>query len=402
MSEPAGLPLDGIRRLTEVSRALTYARSLEEVLDLAVDCAIDLLGCDKALLMWQGEGDRLEVRAHRGLELTGDEQLGVRLQETLLSQLSRLLGPDAEERFLGVPLVVRGHVTGLLAIRRPDTGKVDERSEWLLSALADQAAIALDGAERSRSETDIESRNAESAHRERSLRTMSHDIRSPLSAIHGYVSLLLAEGMGPLNEGQARMLGRIQTVAHHLTRLILKMIDDLRMADDDAPLKVEGIVLMQVVAEAVDVVSPLAQEAGTEISIASSPPDIEARLDPDRLRQVLIQLLENAVKHCGWGCSVEVAGRATVLDGQAAVEVSVRDDGPGIPTERHDEIFEAYRSFRSGPGATGFGLGLSIARSLVRRMGGRIAVESEVDQGACFTVTLPAGDDDDVVRAKDR
>jgi GAF domain-containing protein len=136
-----------IRALTEVSRALTCATSIEEVLRLAVDRAAELLGAESAVLMLADEPDGLlRVRATHGLPHDRVAEFREPFAETLVRRLEGLFDYLPEQCFLSVPLVVQGRVTGLLAVVRADGLPCTEADEWLLSALGDQAAVALENA----------------------------------------------------------------------------------------------------------------------------------------------------------------------------------------------------------------------------------------------------------------
>lgn len=380
-----------LQRLTEVSRALTYARSLEDVLDLTVDCAIDLLGCEKAVLMMNDDEGLLEIRAHRGIADEAVDRFRVPLVESILARLAELLGPDAETHFLGVPLVVRGGVIGLLAVRRPKPGGIGDREEWLLSALADQAAVALESAGHEALQERVHTLQQERSSSRHAMRIMSHDLRSPLNAIQGYLEILGTETLGPLNEDQARTVQRIREVARHLASLHESVLEAARVSGEEIRLEPRRVRLDGLLTAAVDIARPEAEQAGVEITVDAED-ELEAELDPDRLRQVIVQLLENATKYCPEGSRVSVMGRPRNVDDEEWVEIVVSDDGPGIPLERQSEIFEPYRSFRdpTGGGHTGFGLGLSIVRSLVERMGGTVGLRSELGEGSTFILRLPA------------
>lgn len=391
MTERSGETGRNLRRLTQVSRALTYARSLDQVLDLTLECAVDLLECDKAVLMMNDEDGVLSVRAHRGIEQDKVERFHEPLDETIHQRISGLLGPDSEGRFLGVPLVVGGGVTGLLAIRRARPTSVSERDEWLLSALADQAAVALENAKRRDLEERVRTLEASQSSKEHALRVISHDVRSPLSAILGYLELLSMGPLGALNEDQARTIERIKAVTRHLGSVMKNVGEDARLAGGEAPLHTEWSDIAKLIGEAVAVVQPTAAGVGTTL-VSDVPTELYATVDPDRARQIVIQLLENAVKHCPDGSTVEVRARAAQLADRPAVEIAVADDGPGIPADRQAEVFEPYRSFpvRSEGDDAGFGLGLSIVRTLVERMHGEVRLESRPGEGATFFVALPS------------
>jgi sigma-B regulation protein RsbU (phosphoserine phosphatase) len=376
--------------LTQVSRALTYARSLDQVLELTLDCAVDLLDCDKAVLMMNDEDGLLAIRAHRGIDSAKVDRFREPLDETILERLSGLLGPDAKDCFLGVPLVVGGGVTGLLAIRRPPSTSVQDRDEWLLSALADQAAVALESARHRHLDERVRILEASESSKEHALRVISHDVRSPLNAILGYLELLSMGSLGDLNEDQTRTIERIKAVTRHLGSVMKNVDEEARLSGGEAPLHLEEADIGKLIADAVAVVQPAAA-AGTTLAYDAAE-GLQAIVDPDRTRQIVVQLLENAVKHCPEGSTVEVSARPARLADRPAVEIAVADDGPGIPQERHDEVFEPYQSFptRSADDSGGFGLGLSIVRTLVERMHGEVRLESMPGEGATFIVTLPS------------
>ncbi|HSM36576.1 MAG TPA: GAF domain-containing sensor histidine kinase [Longimicrobiales bacterium] len=402
MAERRGEADRNLRRLTQVSRALTYARSLDQVLELTLDCAVDLLACDKAVLMMNDEDGLLGVQAQRGIDPDKVERFREPLDETILDRLSDLLGPDAKDRFLGVPLVVGGNVTGLLAVRRPRSTSVQDRDEWLLSALADQVAVALASARHRDLDERVRTLEARASSKEHALRVISHDVRSPLNAILGYLELLSMGSLGDLNEDQTRTVERIKAVTRHLGSVMKNVGEEARFAGGEAPLHLEEADIGKLIGDAVAVVQPPAAAADTTLAY-DAPDGLHAIVDPDRTRQIVVQLLENAVKHCPEGSTVEVRARPARLAGRPAVEIAVADDGPGIPPERQAEVFEPYQSFpvRSEDGHSGFGLGLSIVRTLVERMHGEVRLESVPGEGATFVVTLPSEASSDETAAEE-
>ena len=182
-------------------------------------------------------------------------------------------------------------------------------------------------------------------------------------------------------------------MANHLTSLVMKMLEEMEAGGGEVPLHPEQTSIAHLIHESVAVVRPTADEHG--IVLRSRVPDgLQAVVDPDRLRQVVIQLLENAVTHCPEGTTVEATALTCTIDGREGVELVVSDDGPGIPERHQEQIFEPYRSFRGRVGASeggrGSGLGLSIVRALVSQMGGEIDLESSLGSGTTFTIRLPS------------
>jgi phosphoserine phosphatase RsbU/P len=138
-------------RLTKVSRAFTYASSLKDILHLATDQAAEMLGADKAILMLTDSEGLLRVRAAYGVSEEVVERFRESFDESLITRLKGLLGAGSPDGFIGVPLVVGGNVTGLLAVVRPESSSRDADAyaddEWLLSALADQTAAPVENAQ---------------------------------------------------------------------------------------------------------------------------------------------------------------------------------------------------------------------------------------------------------------
>ncbi|HUG42432.1 MAG TPA: ATP-binding protein [Longimicrobiales bacterium] len=375
-----------LTRLTAVSRALTYALSLEEVLDITVECATDLLAVERVVLMLVDEEGLLRIRASRGVDAGLVNDFGEKLDEGLISRLGGILGPHAAAGFLGVPLVVRGAVTGLLAVVSPGGAAATKRDEWLLSALADQASVALESARSERSRSALEERFLEvlreGGHHEDALRMVGHDLKSPLSALNGYLHLLETESYGPLNDAQLATVQRLTAITGHVSALVDTILDMGRLASGSLRLQCSAVEVAPVVAEAVTMLGVAPAEAEVDI-VARVPAGLFAHCHRDRLRQVLVHLLENALRYSPPQSEITVAAGT---DG-AEVVIRVADQGPGVPAGKEEEIFQPYRRLE-GQGGAGMGLGLAIARGLVERMSGTIALDAEAAAGATFVLTL--------------
>ena len=390
------------RRLTEVSRALTYARSLDNVLSLAVDNAIQLLEAEKAVLML-GEGhDRLRIRAARGIPAETVERFAEPLDEALVTRLAAVFGEGSAERFLGVPLVLQGDVVGLLAVHRRQGGAVSEADEWLLSALADQTSVALQDArlaERlTRLETEVEALRMERSQKEEALQVMSHDLRSPLQAILGYLELLTGGALGDLTGRQRETVGRMRTICRHLAALLDSVVEMSRLTSGKARFDIRPIVARKSVREAFEIVGPAAQGAGVDLEVDSLPAGV-VLADPHRLRQVLVHLLENAVKFAPAGSTVRVRIRSVSDAPESTAAIDIVDGGPGVPEEFRPHIFEPYhrRSGDSPRARAGLGLGLAIAKRVTEGMGGTLGLECPAEGGSVFTVRLREAAEDAAV-----
>jgi signal transduction histidine kinase len=296
-----------------------------------------------------------------------------------------LVGSHAPAEFLGVPLVVRGAVIGLVAVRRPHAAPVTDDEEAILSALADQMAAPLEVAR-----LDAELRRGLRLARDKALAALSHDLRTPLQAIVGFAELVEAEVLGPVNDQQRGALARIRMSSRHLRSLQESLFDYARLgAPNEGEEGPTGVVDVATVAgEALAIVRADGHGHAFATDVA---PGLRARADADRLRRVLINLLSNAVRYTPPGGSVTVTASRTG-DPQRGVAVSVADTGVGIAPELQRAVFEpGYRV----PGATresgaGAGLGLAICREIVEQMGGTIAVASAPGRGSTFTIALPA------------
>ena len=381
-------------RLTEINRALTYARSLDEVLSLTVDCAVELLHAPRALLMLNGEDGLLHIRAARGISDADVARFHEPLDENLLSRLAGLLGPDARERFLGVPLVVAGSVIGLLAVRLESDDTVDEEDEWLLSSLADQASVALEATHKDDVRLQLEDRIGELERtqkgKDRALEILSHDLRTPLSAVVGYTALMTSEVLGPVNDRQQNVLQRMKVVCDHMESILTNVLEMARLTSGGFNVVPQVVSPEEIVRGAVDIVRPSAERAGISLTVSNrTVPRIKT--DSPRLRLVLVQLLDNAIKYAPGSSRVIVDLDVVEMPHGRAVQFAVTDEGPGIEKSRQGEIFEPYvrKDGTTDRAKSGVGLGLAIANSIVKRLQGKLTLESEVGHGATFRVLIP-------------
>ncbi|NUO39051.1 MAG: GAF domain-containing sensor histidine kinase [Gemmatimonadaceae bacterium] len=423
-SDPAILARTG--QLTRLSRAFTNARSLDEIFQLAVEQAAQLLGTDRALLMLTDDDGLLRVRAAQGINQAALDRFADPLTESLVSRLLGLLGAQRASGFVGVPLVTRGTVVGLLAAVRLDGTVANPDDEAMLSALADQLSAPLENARLARElersvlladnvrlyEAEREARLlAEAALREAQvardiavradttktqfLAAMSHELRTPLNAIGGYVDLLAMGLRGPVTPEQAADFRRIKASRDHLLRLINDVLEYARLGPVYETLQLYDVDLDAVLHEAEVMIAPQAQAKRISYSFAPVGRVVLVRADAHLLKQVVLNLLSNAIKFTASGGSVSMI--ATVeqgVDSSASgriARVDVRDTGRGIPSEQIDAIFEPFVQLGrtlNHPGE-GVGLGLAISRDLARRLGGELRVTSEVGVGSTFTLTLP-------------
>jgi signal transduction histidine kinase len=219
--------------------------------------------------------------------------------------------------------------------------------------------------------------------------TVSHELRSPLTSVKGYTSLLLNRWDRLKDEQKRTMLEQVHHDADRVTRLITELLDISRLETGRLVLRRQLVDVAQLAAHVVEKLSMTYPELECSVSFPEGFPQVFA--DPDKLEQVLTNLVENAAKYASpKGMSVKGEVR------ESAVAVAVRDSGEGIPKSDLPKVFKKF--FRRDLGKpTGTGLGLWISRGLVEAHGGRLTADSEVGKGSVFCFTLPLVDIDELL-----
>jgi two-component system phosphate regulon sensor histidine kinase PhoR len=219
--------------------------------------------------------------------------------------------------------------------------------------------------------------------------SVSHELRTPLVAIEKSISLILTKTTGPLSADQQQFLGIADRNLKRLTRLINDLLDMSKLEAGRMQLKVQEGHLEKVILESIDPLSTWANTPGVTIKseIQSDMPPIT--FDPDRIIQVLTNLIGNAIKFTPQGGTITVSAGVNAASGDA--QVSVEDSGIGIPPESISKVFDKFYQVgeRTPSDIGGTGLGLSIAKEIVALHGGKIWTESEHGMGAKFTFALP-------------
>jgi signal transduction histidine kinase len=234
---------------------------------------------------------------------------------------------------------------------------------------------------------------AESANRAKSgfLAVISHELRTPLNAIMGYVELLLLELDGPLTDSQRGILDRIRQSQRHLLALIEDVLGFAQVEAGRLSFALQPVVIREALAAIEPLITHEAEKKNLTLSIADTDPAIVAIADPGKLRQIILNLVTNAIKFTPQGGQVSVESKR---DGNNVI-VRVSDTGIGISPENLAHVFEPF--FQVDQGGTrrypGVGLGLSIVRDVVLAMNGDVAIESEVGVGTTVSIRVPAADD---------
>ena len=269
----------------------------------------------------------------------------------------------------------------------PDGGLV---AFWRNVTQREQAAAErerlLDAAEEAR-------RGAEHANRAKAdfLAVMSHELRTPLNAIGGYTELLELGVHGPVTEAMRAALDKIQRSQRHLLGLINGVLNYAKIDAGAVRYEVEPFAIEEVLATCEVLVAPQAAARGITLERIPVDGDVRVLADREKVQQIVINLLGNAVKFTEAGGSIRMECRQ---EGGSSgfVVVEVRDTGSGIPAERLEGIFQPFVQLDSRLTRTneGVGLGLAISRDLARGMNGDITVSSEVGVGSTFTLVLPS------------
>jgi PAS domain S-box-containing protein len=295
--------------------------------------------------------------------------------------LLRRLGPVSS---MIVPLITRGRTVGVLTVSTSQQGRAfGERDLALVQKLARYAALAIDNAMLYRQAQQAQEQ-AEEAVRARNemLGVVAHDLRNPLTAI-SLISSLLETGDQP--GAPEHHLRTIQQLTEQMDRLIQDLLDLRRLEVGALPLQPTPLVARSALEAVIEALGPVAAENDVRLEILGSPTELQVNADPDRLQQVLSNLVGNAIKFSPAGASVTLRTEA----GNGEVVFAVADRGPGIAAHHLPHLFERFWQ-AEGERRRGAGLGLTIARGIVEAHGGRIRVESVVGEGSTFFFTLPA------------
>jgi len=306
---------------------------------------------------------------------------------------ARLLRTLGFTSFIVVPLVARDLTLGALTLAMSESGRrFDEADLALAQDLAQRAAVAVDNA-RLFGEAERSRHDAEAANRAKSqfLSTMSHELRTPLNAIAGYTELLEMGVRGPVTDEQREDLTRIRRGAKVLMSLVNDVLNFARVEAGQVEVRLEDVRLDLVLADLEVMVAPQLQARRLTYALELADEALTVRADEDRVKQILSNLLTNAVKFTDEGGRIVVA--CDVPDpARTTVRVRVRDSGRGIPGDKLGAIFEPFVQVDrhlTRDSQQGVGLGLAISRDLARAMGGELTVTSAVGEGSTFALVLP-------------
>ena len=402
-----------LKALGEVGQAVSSTLDLETVLSTIVTRATQLAGMDAGAIYEYDEereefflhtADRFSdelVEALRASPIRKGEGALGRLAVTrepvqvrdiadagvYQSRVRKILLGLGHRSLLAVPLLREDRVMGGLTVNRKTPGEFAPEVVALLQTFASQSALAIQNARLFR-EIKEKSRELETASRHKSefLANMSHELRTPLNAIIGFSEVLSEKLFGEINAKQEEYIADILQSGRHLLSLINDILDLSKIEAGRMELERTTFHLPNAIENALTLVRERAQRHG--ITLGRTIDDRLGIIDADerKVKQVLLNLLSNALKFTPEGGRIDV--RAAARDD--GVEISVTDTGVGIAPEDQEAVFEEFRQVgTASKKVEGTGLGLAISRKFIELHGGRIWVESQVGKGSTFAFTLP-------------
>lgn len=364
---------------------LAVLRGAEHVFELANEAYYRLVG--RRDLIGKGIRDALPEVVEQGfvdlldeVRNTGEPFVG----REIMVRLATKPGQPPEDRyvdFVYLPVIEADSTpAGVIAHGYDVTEQVLARRE--VERLLHESEVARRDAESARSE-------AEAANRAKAdfLASMSHELRTPLNAIGGYVDLLDMEIHGPVTGEQRAGLGRIAANQRHLLTLINDILAFAKLEAGRMEFDLRSLSAADMLASVEPLVAPLAAKAGINYAVEECDAALELCGDEERVRQVLLNLVTNALKftHAGGSVTLSCFGDADWVD------ITVSDNGVGIPLDKQEIIFDPFTQAdrRLNHPRPGVGLGLAISRDLARGMGGELTVRSTPGEGSTFRLRLP-------------
>lgn len=405
--------VEQLEALSEVGGTVSSSLVLDEVLSNIIMNAVRFSGCDGGSMMEYAEDERaFSVRsayASSPALLARLRAVRIELESTLVGQAARerrpiavpdldqvrldphlqVLHDDGWRSVLAVPVLTGERIIGALVVRRRTPGEFPAETVEFLATFAGQSALAITNARLFR-ELEIKTGELEvvSQHKSDFLASMSHELRTPLNAVIGFSEVLLERLFGDLNDRQDEYLRDILSSGRHLLELLNEILDLSKVEAGRMELEVSAFSVPAALEYGIAMIRERAIAHGIDVTLRVEPGLDRVESDELRFKQVVVNLLSNAVKFTPDGGHVDVVARRE--GGQVAV--TVRDDGPGVPPEERERIFEAFQQGRRGaPKEEGTGLGLTLCRRLVALLGGRMWLETEVGVGSTFGFAVPAG-----------
>jgi signal transduction histidine kinase len=387
--------LDGYRRLVDIARDLASTLDLNILLSRIVHAATEISGSEAAsILLYDDTSQQLYFQVSTNMDESIQSGILVPLEGSIAGWIVmnrksvRVSNVHDDERFfskvekttgfstkslLGIPLVTKNKIVGVLEALNKQEGKFTESDESMLLVLGAQAAVAIENA-RLFQQSDL-------------IAEFVHELRTPLASLSTATYLLLRPEMS--QEQREQIINNIHNETMRLNALASSFLDLARLESGRVQFRKTTFSIADLMYECKDVMASKAQEDRIQIRVESPEelPLLEA--DRDKMKQVLLNLVSNAIKYNRPNGSVILS--AEIINGDMALHV--QDTGMGIPEESLSHLFEKFFRVRENESrAAGTGLGLSICKQIVRGHDGRIEVKSKVGVGTVFSVFLPRGE----------
>jgi signal transduction histidine kinase len=399
------VPYQQLKRLVELSMTLNSTLDLNDLLELIVTTAAELLNCEAAsILLYDERNPRLYFAAATGSSPAQLAETPVPIDGSLAGTIFRTNQPlilnDVEhdprhyslvsehikfkvKSLLGVPMSIRERTVGVLEAVNKYAGRFDARDATLLSVMASHAAVAIDNA-RLMQTTKKALQQIKESDRLKSnfLSLASHELRTPLGIIIGY-STFLKEDVGGENSDRA---GQVLSAARKMRSLLDEMNNLAMLKADEMILKPQQVSIQNVLTLACEGIEELAFTQEKKLSFVLPEEPIYVNVDINKTTVAFTNLLNNAIRFSPPGCEITVGA---VRNGEDVL-AWVQDRGRGIPKDQLQRIFEEFYQVETSGQSGGLGIGLTIAKGIIEAQEGEIWAESEGEgAGAIFKVLLP-------------
>jgi signal transduction histidine kinase/CheY-like chemotaxis protein len=385
------MSLDRLRELVTLNRFIASTLEYDDLLERVVEKTASFTLADACLLLLADRDGLARIAAQRGLDAVKASDFAAPLDERISGELMRLLHCGHDDCFLGVPVIDHGSIRGLLAVYRRGPLQPDDDELFLVTALADQAAIALGHASRfgelwQERERHLRLLERENRRKDEFLAMLGHELRNPVAAIASAAEVMrMAPAEAPV---EAEIRDVVYRQVRHLARLLDDLLDVSRITRGTVGLRKARLDLRDVVTLALHGARQQARARGQRLEVHLPDRPVPYHGDLDRLVQALSNLLTNAARYTPDGGRIEVA----IEPGDDGIALAVRDTGEGISREDLPFLFEPFLQSKRGldrPGG-GLGLGLTLVKQLVELHDGRIEARSEgPGRGSEFRIWLP-------------
>jgi signal transduction histidine kinase len=392
MAEIKTQTLDSYLRLIEISRDLASTLDLDTLLDDIVRASADITHAEAASILLYDDTSRqlyfqvatnIDEPTMRGLVVPLEKSIAgwivtnrksVRIDDAhkdlrFFSDVEQTLGYETKS-LLGIPLITKNKVVGVLEVINKKRGKFTDPDESMLTVLGAQAAVAIENA-RLFQQSDL-------------IAEFVHELRTPLASLSTATYLLLRPEMS--REQRDQIVNNIHNETLRLNSLASSFLDLARLESGRVQFRKTRFSVADLLYECRDVMMTKAQETNVQIRIdvPNDMPLMEA--DRDKIKQVVLNLISNAIKYNRTNGSVIIAGNFN----ENEQSIIVQDTGVGIPEESIPHLFEKFYRVREHEGkASGTGLGLSICKQIIQGHNGRLEVKSKMGVGTSFTVYVP-------------